>query len=78
MKYKHRCSSTKELIQKLEEVVKQIRDHHTILVDWQEVEIPEETVFKVRFKDKGTSRQLKLKIEWECTDLAENNELSGE
>lgn len=66
MKYKHKCSSSRELIEKLQEVVNQIRDHRTILVDWQEVEIPAETVLKVRYKeDEQTGqRQLKLKIEW--------------
>jgi hypothetical protein len=66
MKYKHKCSSSRELIEKLQEVVHQIRDHRTILVDWQEVDIPDETVFKVRYKeDEQTGqKQLKLKIEW--------------
>lgn len=64
MRYKHKCVSRKELIQKLEEVVSEIRDRHTILVDWQEVGIPDETIFKVRFREEGAQRQLKLKIEW--------------
>ncbi len=68
MRYKHKCNSTKELVEKLDEVVKQIRDSHTILVDWQEVGIPEETTLKVRFREEETSRQLKLRIEWNEAD----------
>lgn len=64
MRYKHKCVSRKELIHKLEEVVSQIRNRQTILVDWQEVDIPDETIFKVRFREAGDQRQLKLKIEW--------------
>ena len=64
MRYKHKCVSRKELIHKLEEVVSQIRNRQTILVDWQEVDIPDETIFKVRFREEGDQRQLKLKIEW--------------
>ena len=64
MRYKHKCVSRKELIHKLEEVVSQIRNRQTILVDWQEVDIPDETIFKVRFRDAGDQRQLKLKIDW--------------
>lgn len=67
MRYKHKCVSSKELIHKLEELCKQIREHRSILVDWQEVEIPEETVFKVRFKEDelDNKKELKIKIEWE-------------
>lgn len=74
MRYKHKCNSIKELIQKLEEVVEQIRSNHTILVDWEEVDIPDETVFKVRFKEDGPERKLKLKIEWgeEDDELSED------
>lgn len=63
MNYKHKCSSSDELVHKLSQLVEQIRDHHTILVDWQEVPIPEETVFTVRFIE-GDTRQLKFKISW--------------
>ena len=69
MRYKHKCVSRKELIHKLEEVVSQIRNRQTILVDWQEVDIPDETIFKVRFREDGDQRQLKLKIEWVLESL---------
>lgn len=64
MHYKHKCTSVRELVETLEEVVRQIRDHRSIIVDWQEVAIPEETVLKVRYKEEENTRQLKLKIEW--------------
>lgn len=64
MHYKHKCSSMKELVGTLEEVVRQIRDDQSILVDWQAITIPEETVLKVRYKEEEATRQLKLKIEW--------------
>lgn len=64
MHYKHKCTSITELVETLEEVVRQIRDHRSILVDWQEVMIPEETVLKVRYEENAIKRQLKLKIEW--------------
>ena len=64
MNYKQKCSSTDELVAKLSELVQQIENHHTILVDWQEVEIPEETVFAVRYVEHENGRQLKFKIIW--------------
>ncbi len=78
MKYKHKCNSTKELLEKLDEVVKQIRDHHTILVDWEEVEIPEETTLKVRFSEEDSSRHLKFRIEWAVADPTKDGKLSGQ